>query len=233
MDKKNQIAVIASRLGHHEWQVESTIRLIDDGATIPFISRYRKEMTGSLDEVQIGHIKDEYEKLVELDKRREAIIKSIEEQELMTPRLLEKINNTVTIAELEDLYLPFRPKRKTKASVARERGLEPLARLIFDQQEKDPGLSAGEFLSDKVKDIGSALQGAGDIIAEWINEDEQARKRIRELFKRDAVVTSGIVKGKEEGGAKFRDYFDWKELLRKCPSHRLLAMRRGEDEGFL
>ncbi len=233
MDKKRYISVIASRLGHHEWQVENTIRLIDDGATIPFISRYRKEITGSLDEVQIGHIKDEYEKLVELDKRREAIIKSIEVQEMMTPQLLEKINNTVTMAELEDIYLPFRPKRKTRASVARERGLEPLARLIFDQQEKDPGLSAEEFLSDEIEDIESALQGARDIIAEWINEDEQARKRIRKLFEKDAVITSRVVKGKDVEGAKFRDYFDWNELLKKCPSHRLLAMRRGEDEGYL
>lgn len=233
MDKKRYISVIASRLGHHEWQVENTIRLIDDGATIPFISRYRKEITGSLDEVQIGHIKDEYEKLVELDKRREAIIKSIEVQEMMTPQLLEKINNTVTMAELEDIYLPFRPKRKTRASVARERGLEPLARLIFDQQEKDPGLSAEEFLSDEIEDIESALQGARDIIAEWINEDDQARKRIRKLFEKDAVITSRVVKGKDVEGAKFRDYFDWNELLKKCPSHRLLAMRRGEDEGYL
>jgi len=232
-DKKKYIALLASRLGHHEWQVENVIRLIDDGATIPFISRYRKEMTGSLDEVQINHIKDQYEKLVELDKRREAVIRSIEEQDKMSPELLKRLNEAVTMTELEDLYLPYRPKRITRASVAREKGLEPLARLIMKQELPDPETEAEKYLDDDVESIEDALRGARDIIAEWINEDESARKKIRRLFDRDARIKSKLVKGKEEEGAKYRDYFEWDEQLSGCPSHRLLAMRRGEDEGFL
>jgi len=233
MEKNKYIALIASRLGHHEWQVENTIRLIEDGATIPFISRYRKEMTGSLDEVQINHIKDEYEKLVELDKRREAVVRSIEEQDKMTPELGERLNAAVTMTELEDLYLPYRPKRKTRASVAREKGLEPLAELLMKQELQDPGTEAEKYLNDEVENVDDALQGARDIIAEWINENESARKKIRRLFSREAIIVSRLVKGKEEEGAKYRDYFEWNELLARCPSHRLMAMRRGEDEGFL
>ena len=233
MEKKKYIALLASRLGHHEWQIENVIRLIDDGATIPFISRYRKEMTGSLDEVQIAHIKDEYDKLLELDKRREAIIRSIEEQEKMTPALLESLNAAVTMTELEDLYLPYRPKRKTRASVAREKGLEPLAAVIMKQEVKDPEAEAGKYLGDELENAEDALQGARDIIAEWVNEDQEARKKIRRLFDREAHIISKLVKGKDEEAAKYRDYFDWDERLSRCPSHRLLAMRRGEDEGFL
>ncbi len=233
MDKKKYIGLIASRLGHHEWQVENVIRLIEDGATIPFISRYRKEMTGSLDEVQINHIKSEYEKLVELDKRREAIIRSIEEQEKMNPELLERLNTAVTITELEDLYLPYRPKRKTRASVAREKGLEPLAEALMKQEMHNTAAEAEKYLNDEVESVDDALQGARDIIAEWVNEDELARKKIRKLFSKNAVITSRLVKGKEEEGAKYRDYFEWDEMLSRCPSHRLLAMRRGEEEGFL
>jgi len=233
MDKKKYISLLASRLGHHEWQVENVIRLIDDGATIPFISRYRKEMTGSLDEVQIAHIKDEYDKLLELEKRREAIIRSIEEQEKMTPELLESLNAAVSMTELEDLYLPYRPKRKTRASVAREKGLEPLAMVIIKQEVQDPVAEAEKYLGDEVESPENALQGARDIIAEWINEDQLARKRIRRLFEREAHIISKLVKGKEEEGAKYRDYFEWDEPLSRCPSHRLMAMRRGEEEGFL
>ncbi|MBN1387423.1 MAG: RNA-binding transcriptional accessory protein [Bacteroidales bacterium] len=233
MDKKKYISIIASRLGHHEWQVENVIRLTEDGATIPFISRYRKEMTGSLDEVQITHIRGEYEKLVDLDKRREAVIRSIEEQDKMNPELLERLNAAVTIAELEDLYLPYRPKRKTRASVARDRGLEPLAEALMKQEIRDPVAEAEQYLNDEVKSADDAMQGARDIIAEWINEDEMARKKIRKLFSEDAVISSRLVKGKEEEGAKYRDYFEWDEMLARCPSHRLLAMRRGEEEGFL
>jgi len=233
MDKKKYISLLASRLGHHEWQVENVIRLIDDGATIPFISRYRKEMTGSLDEVQIAHIKDEYDKLLELEKRREAIIRSIEEQEKMTPELLESLNAAVSMTELEDLYLPYRPKRKTRASVAREKGLEPLAMVIIKQEVQDPVAEAEKYLGDEVESPENALQGARDIIAEWINEDQLARKRIRRLFEREAHIISKLVKGKEEEGAKYRDYFEWDEQLSRCPSHRLMAMRRGEEEGFL
>jgi uncharacterized protein len=159
MDKKKYISLIASRLGHHEWQIENVIRLIEDGATIPFMSRYRKEMTGSLDEVQINHIKGEYEKLVELDKRREAIIHSIEEQDKMIPELLERLNAAVSMTELEDLYLPYRPKRKTRASVAREKGLEPLAEAIMKQELGNPGAEAEKYLNDEVESADDALQG--------------------------------------------------------------------------
>jgi uncharacterized protein len=233
MAANKNIDLIAKRLGLQEWQVENTIRLLDDGATIPFISRYRKEMTGSLDEVQLMHIKDEYERLKELDSRREAVIKSIEEQEKMTPELMQKISAAVTMAELEDIYLPYRPRRRTRATIAREKGLEPLAEIIFRQEELDPSHAAEAFLTDDVPTVGDALAGAGDIIAEWINEDEEARKSLRYLFDKEAVIYSRVVKGKEADGNKFSDYFDWQEPLRKCPSHRLLAMRRGEDEGFL
>ncbi|HCC71805.1 MAG TPA: RNA-binding transcriptional accessory protein, partial [Bacteroidales bacterium] len=233
MGKNKYIGLLASRLGHHEWQVENVIRLIEDGATIPFISRYRKEMTGSLDEVQINHIKDEYEKLVKMDKRRKAIIRSVEEQDKMTPDLLDRLNAAVTMTELEDIYLPYRPKRKTRASVARKKGLEPLATVLMKQEIADPVTEAEKFLGDEVDSVEDALQGARDIIAEWINEDENARKKIRKLFTKEARIVSRLVKGKEGEGAKYRDYFEWDELLSKCPSHRLLAMRRGEEEGFL
>jgi uncharacterized protein len=233
MAADNNIALIAKRLGLHDWQVENTIRLMDGGATIPFISRYRKEMTGSLDEVQLAHIKDEYDRLKELDSRREAIIKSIEEQEKMTPGLLQKIQAAEIMSELEDIYLPYRPKRRTRATIAKEKGLEPLAEIIFKQQENDPSQRAEEFLNDQVATAEEALAGACDIIAEWINEDENARKKLRYLFDKEAVIYSKVVRGKEAEGIKFSDYYDWSEPLKKCPSHRLLAMRRGEDEGFL
>ncbi len=233
MNTNKNIELISKRLGLHEWQVENTIRLFDDGATIPFISRYRKEMTGSLDEVILLQIKDEYNRLKELDARRESIIKSIEEQEKMTPELLEKIQATLTIAELEDLYLPFRPKRRTRATIAREKGLEPLADIIFRQEEKNPELTAEKYLNDDVPDVEAAVSGASDIIAEWVSEDETARKKLRQLFEKEAVIFTKVVKGKESEGIKFSDYFDWSEQLKRCPSHRLLAMRRGEEEGFL
>ncbi len=199
----------------------------------PFISRYRKEMTGSLDEVKLMHIKEEYLRLKDLDSRRESVIKSIEEQEKMTPELLAKIESALTMAELEDIYLPFRPKRRTRATIAREKGLEPLASIIMEQKEKDPRQKAEEFLNDDVKTVEDALAGASDIIAEWISEDEKARRQLRHLFEKEAVIFSKVIKGKESEGIKFSDYYDWSEPLRKCPSHRLLAMRRGEDEGFL
>ncbi len=233
MSVNKNIAAISKKLGLHEWQVENTIRLMDEGATLPFISRYRKEMTGSLDEVQIHHIKSEYDRLKELDARREAVIRSIEEQQKMTPELLSRIEAALTMSELEDIYLPYRPKRRTRATIAREKGLEPLAELIFKQEEKDPALKAEAFLNDNVKTIEEALSGACDIIAEWISEEENARKRLRSLYEKEAVIYSKAVKGKEAEGVKYSDYFDWSESLRKCPSHRLLAMRRGEEEGFL
>ncbi|HOW39911.1 MAG TPA: Tex family protein [Bacteroidales bacterium] len=227
------IVLIARKLGLHDWQVENTIRLLDGGATIPFISRYRKEMTGSLDEVQLMHIKEEYDRLKELDARREAVIKSIEEQEKMTPELRSRIDAALTLSELEDIYLPYKPKRRTRATIAREKGLEPLAGIIFSQRETDPESKAEGFLNDQVETTEDAISGASDIIAEWVSEDEKARKLLRQLFDKEAVIVSRVVKGKETEGIKYSDYFDWSEPLKKCPSHRLLAMRRGEDEGFL
>jgi uncharacterized protein len=233
MSSDKNILLIAKKLALHDWQVENTIRLMDGGATIPFISRYRKEMTGSLDEVQLMHIKDEYDRLKDLDARREAIIKSIDEQEKMTPELRKKIDEALTMAELEDIYLPYRPRRRTRATIAREKGLEALAQLLMDQNEKDPAGRAEAFLNDDVASVEDALAGASDIIAEWVSEDEKARRQMRHLFEKESVIYSKVVKGKESEGIKYSDYYDWSEPLKKCPSHRLLAMRRGEDEGFL
>ncbi len=233
MSTNRNVLLVAKKLGLHEWQVENTIRLMDGGATIPFISRYRKEMTGSLDEVQLMHIQEEYQRLKDLDSRKEAVIKSIEEQEKMTPELRKRIDEAVTMSELEDIYLPYKPKRRTRATIAREKGLEPLAELIMDQRENDPAHKAESFLNDDVATVEEALAGASDIIAEWISENEKARRQLRYLFEKEAVIYSKVVKGKEAEGIKYSDYYDWSEPLRKCPSHRLLAMRRGEDEGFL
>jgi len=233
MNPETRIRIIAQKFQLHDWQVENTLRLLDDGATIPFISRYRKEVTGSLDEVQLAAIRDEYERLKELDKRKEAVIKSIEEQEKMTPELLSRINDAQTIALLEDIYLPYRPKRRTRASVAREKGLEPLALWLLEQKPGAPEDEADKYLNENVESVDDALSGARDIIAEMVSENDQVRGKMRLLYERDAVVFSRVVKGKEEEGSKFSDYFEWSESLRKCPSHRLLAMRRGEDEGFL
>lgn len=233
MSADKNILLVARKLGLHEWQVENTIRLMDGGATVPFISRYRKEMTGSLDEVQLMHIREEYDRLKDLDARREAVIKSVGEQEKMTPELRQKIDSASTMAELEDIYLPYRPKRRTRATIAKEKGLEPLALLIFEQDLDDPEVKAGEFCNDEVKSAADAISGASDIIAEWVSEDDKARKQLRYLFEREAVIYSKVVKGKESEGIKYSDYFDWSEPLGKCPSHRLLAMRRGEEEGFL
>ena len=190
-------------------------------------------MTGSLDEVQLMHIKEEYDRLKDLDARREAIIKSIDEQEKMTPELRKKIDEALTMSELEDIYLPYRPRRRTRATIAREKGLEALAQLLMDQNEKDPAGKAEAFLNDDVASVEDALAGASDIIAEWVSEDEKARRQMRHLFEKESVIYSKVVKGKESEGIKYSDYYDWSEPLKKCPSHRLLAMRRGEDEGFL
>jgi protein Tex len=233
MSTDKNIVFVARKLGLHEWQVENTIRLMDGGATIPFISRYRKEMTGSLDEVQLMHIKEEYERLGELDARKEAVLKSIEEQEKMTPELRLKIDAAVTMAELEDIYLPYKPKRRTRATIAKEKGLEPFAVILLDQRLTDPALKAEEFLNDDVKTVDDAIAGASDIIAEWVSENEKARKQLRYLFEKEAMIYSKVVKGKEAEGIKYSDYYEWSEPLKKCPSHRLLAMRRGEEEGFL
>jgi uncharacterized protein len=233
MDPATNIKIIAQKLHLHDWQVENTLRLLDDGATIPFISRYRKEITGSLNEVQLADIRDEYERLKELDKRKEAVIKSIEEQDKMTPELLNRINDALTLSQLEDLYLPYRPKRRTRASVAREKGLEPLALWLLEQMPGAPEDEAEKYLGENVVSVDDALAGARDIIAEKVSENEQVRGNMRILYEREAVISSKVIKGKAEEGNKFSDYFEWSEPLRRCPSHRLLAMRRGEEEGFL
>jgi uncharacterized protein len=225
--------LIAERLGINIRQIANTITLLDEGATVPFISRYRKEMTGSLDEVAIGQIKEAKEHIEELDKRKVTILKTIGELELLTPELQSRIAQCYDLNELEDIYLPYKPKRRTRATIAREKGLEPLAELIFKQYEQDPENRALQFLNDTVPDVEEALAGARDIIAEWVNENQPARNIVRNLFAREAVISSHVVKGKEEEGIKFRDYFDSNEPLRRCPSHRLLAMRRGEKEGYL
>lgn len=224
---------IATELGLIEFQVKSTLNLLEDGATIPFISRYRKEMTGSLDEVQVAEIKNRYSKLLEIDKRRETIIKSIDEQGKLTDELKKEIDNAQTLTELEDIYLPFKPKKRTKGMIARENGLEPLASIIMKQVETGILKKAREFINDKVANEEEALKGARDIIAEWINEHQTARNRIRTLFSKEAKITAKIIKGKEENAIKYKDYYDYSELLSKCPSHRLLAIRRGETEGYL
>lgn len=225
--------LIAGALSISEIQINKTIDLIDSGATIPFISRYRKEATGGLDEVQIAAIKEQYDKLTELIKRKETILKSIDEQDKLTLELKKRIDDCWTSTELEDIYLPYKPKRQTRAEIARKKGLEGLAKLIMSQQNIDVESKALTFVKGEVKDLKEAISGACDIIAEWINEDEYARNTIRNLFQREAIITSKVVKGKEAEGDKFRDYFDFSERLNRCSSHRLLAMRRGESEGFL
>ena len=215
--------------------VKAVANLLGEGSTVPFISRYRKEMTGSLDEVMITNIRERLAQLQELDARREAIISSIEKQGKLSLELMQAIVSADTLARLEDIYLPFKPKRKTRASVAKEKGLEPLAQKIFDQQRFDLEPAAGEFVSDEkgVKDIEEALAGARDIIAEWISENPESRRHVRDLFWTDGVIESKLLKGKEAEGQKYKDYFEWTEPISKTPSHRLLAMRRGEKEGIL
>ena len=225
--------LIAQQAGVSDKQARNTIALFEEGATVPFIARYRKEATGGLDEVQIGSVREAWQKQQEVEKRREAILKSIEEQGKLTPELKKKIEGVFSMTELEDLYLPYKQKRKTRATIAIEKGLEPLAKLIFEGKERDPEGKAASFLNDQVANAGDALQGARDIIAEWINENQEARSKVRFTFQRGAIITSKVKKKKEEEGAKYRDYFEFSEPLAKIPSHRLLALRRGEEEGIL
>lgn len=227
--------MIAAAMKLQEHRVENTLKLLQGGATIPFISRYRKEATGGMDEVQISEINDRYEKLCELAKRKETIISTIEEQGKMTAELKNRIDNCWDSTELEDIYLPFKLKRKTRAEAARQKGLEPLAIILMMQRENNIMAKAAQFVKGDVKDEEDALKGARDIIAEQINEDERARNQIRNIFTRQAIITAKVVKGKEkeEDAAKYRDYFDFSEPLRRCTSHRLLAIRRGEAEGIL
>ncbi|MCR5069942.1 MAG: RNA-binding transcriptional accessory protein [Prevotella sp.] len=229
------INIIAKELNLSAKSVENTVSLLEEGCTIPFISRYRKERTGGLDEVQIDNISQKYDKLKELSKRKETIINTITELDKMTPELRKRIDACWDSTELEDLYLPYKPKRRTRAQVAREQGLEPLANIILLQRENDPERAAARFVKGDVKDVDAALKGAQDIIAEMISEDETSRNRLRGAFKRDAYITSKVVKTKKDSdeAAKYSDYFDFEEPLRRCNGNRLLAMRRGEDEGIL
>lgn len=233
MEQFSQMIATALKLPVH--RVENTLKLLQGGATLPFISRYRKEATGGLDEVQIGDIHTRYEKLCELAKRKETVLSTIEEQGKLTDTLRERISNCWDATELEDIYLPFKPKRKTRAEAARQKGLEPLAMLLLMQRENNLSARVRQFVKGDVKDEEDALKGARDIIAEQVNEDERARNLIRNQFNRQAMITSKVVKGKEkeEAALKYRDYFDFSEPLKKCTSHRLLAIRRGEAEGIL
>jgi uncharacterized protein len=226
---------VADKLKIDSKQVTATVGLLDEGATIPFISRYRKEVTGSLDEVQVMQIRDEIERLRQLESRRESILKSIDGQGKLTDELKEKIAEAETLSQLEDLYLPYKPKRRTKATIAREKGLEPLALLLMEQKNIDLDTEVMNFVSEEksVKNPMEALQGARDIVAEMVSENAEAREKMRNLYKRSATIKSRVIKGKEEEGEKFKDYFEWEEPLAQCPSHRMLAMRRGEKEDFL
>ena len=225
--------MIATALGVAVHQVDNTLSLLAGGATIPFISRYRKEATGGLDEVQIGEIKDRNDKLCELSKRKETILSTIEEQGKLTDELRRRIEQSWDSTELEDIYLPYKPKRKTRAEAARQKGLEPLATLLMLQRENNLDARLHTFVKGDVKDEEDALKGARDIIAEQVSEDERARNQLRNQFSRQAIITAKVVKGKEEEAAKYRDYFDFSEPLKRCTSHRLLAIRRGEAEGLL
>ncbi|MFC0261699.1 Tex family protein [Fontibacter flavus] len=231
----NHFIKVAEELQIKVKQVTDTIELLDEGATVPFISRYRKEVTGSLDEVQVAAIRDRIQQLRDLDKRREAILKSIQEQGKLTPELEGKINAAETMSMLEDLYLPYKPKRRTKATIAREKGLEPLASKVFEQGSFDLEAEAERYIDaeKEVNSIEEALQGARDIIAEWVNENVELRKKMRDLFIEEGEFVSKVIPGKEAEAIKYKDYFDWKEPVKSAPSHRVLAMRRGEKELFL
>ena len=225
--------MISGLSGISEKQISSTLHLLGEGATIPFISRYRKEATGGLDEVQIEQIKEQHDKLCDIAKRKETILGTITEQGKLTAELEKRINDTWNPTELEDIYLPYKPKRKTRAEAARQKGLELLATLLLLQRENNLSARAASFVKGEVKDVEDALKGARDIIAEQVNEDERARNAVRNQFSRQAEINAKVVKGKEEEAAKYRDYFDFSEPLKRCTSHRLLAIRRAEAEGLL
>ncbi len=235
MEENIFVGLIAKSLNLSDKAVTGTLKLLDEGCTIPFIARYRKEVTGGLDEVQIAAISEQYDRLQEIAKRKETILKTIGDLGKLTPELQKRIDACWDGTELEDIYLPYRPKRRTRAQVAREAGLEPLAMILLLQRERDPEHAALPFLVGDVSDVATALKGAQDIIAEMVSEDERSRQQVRGAFRRQAVITSKVVKSKADTdeAAKFSDYFDWQEPLRRCSSHRLLAMRRGEAEGIL
>ncbi|MBW1780825.1 MAG: RNA-binding transcriptional accessory protein [Deltaproteobacteria bacterium] len=233
---ENHLDKIAEQLSLARRQVEATARLLEEGGTVPFIARYRKEATGSLDEVAITAIRDKVAQMEALDNRKESILKSLRERELLTDDLGKKIQSVETLTGLEDIYLPYRPKRRTRATAAKEKGLEPLAKDIFDQRDDtDPVKAAAAYIDVEkgVENTDDALAGSRDIIAEWVNEDPKARQRMRALYAQKGVFFTKLVPGKEAEGAKFRDYFDWHEAVMGAPSHRILAMRRGEKEGFI
>ena len=227
--------LISSELHLSEYAVENTLKLLDEGCTIPFISRYRKERTGGLDEVQITAISDRSERLKEIQKRKETILKTIGELDKLTPELEKRIEDCWELTTLEDIYLPYKPKRRTRAQTAREQGLEPLATLLMMQREQSPERAAQRFVKGDVKDVATALKGAQDIIAEQVSEDERSRNQVRAAFRREAFIVSKVVKAKKDTdeAQKYSDYFDWEEPLKRCSSHRLLAMRRGAEEGIL
>ena len=224
---------LAIQTGIANKQIEKVLELFDNGSTIPFIARYRKEMTGGLDEVQLEAIQDARKHWVKLDERRKAMLDSLEERGILTPELKAQLLQASTIQDAEDIYLPYRPKRRTKATIARENGLEPLAKMIMSQGNDDPYRMAGRFINAAIGDEDSALQGARDIIAEWVSDNAGARQTLRVQFERFAVLSSKVVKGKEEEGNKFRDYFGFSEQLSRIPSHRFLAVMRGQAEGIL
>ena len=236
MNAQNIFAkLIAKILNLNIEAVGNTLSLLEEGCTIPFISRYRKERTGALDEVQITAINDENERLKEIQKRKETVVKTITEQGKMTPELQKRIEQCWDSTELEDIYLPYKPRRRTRAQVAREQGLEPLAQILMLQRERDPERAAQAFVKGDIKDAETAIKGAQDIIAETVSEDERSRQQLRGAYRRTAIITSKVIKAKADTdeAAKYHDYFDWKEPLKRCSSHRLLAMRRGENEGIL
>ncbi|MDP4282616.1 MAG: Tex family protein [Bacteroidota bacterium] len=235
MAEEKYSGILAAELNIASAFVRNTIKLLEEGATVPFIARYRKEMTGSMDEVMITKIRDRLNQLKDMDARRETILKSLREQDKLTDELQQSVETASTMAELEDIYLPYKPKRKTRATIARDKGLEPLAKIIFSQKYDDPEEKAAEFINPEkgVKTVEDALHGACDIIAEWINEHSYARKKIRQLFQREGMLCSKGIKGKEQDGANYRNYFEFSELLRTSPSHRILAILRGENESFL
>src|SRR5208283_4928135 len=227
---------VARELNLHEKQVTAVALLLQEGSTVPFIARYRKEATGALDEVAITAIRDRLQQLYLLDERKAVVLESIEKQGKLSDELKEKINAAQTMAVLEDLYLPYKPKRRTRATMAREKGLEPLALVIFEQKPGiDPKIEAAGFINEekKVTCVDEALAGARDIIAEWVNEDAESRAAIRLLYLEKGLFDSKVIKGKEQEGVKFKDYYDWREPVKAAVSHRVLAMRRGENEGFL
>ena len=235
MEKNIFARLIASALNLQEKAVANTLALLEEGCTIPFISRYRKERTGGLDEVQIAAINDRFDKLQEIQKRKETVVKTITDLGKLTSELQKRIDDCWDATELEDIYLPYKPKRRTREQVAREQGLESLAKILLLQRERDPERAAERFVKGDVKDVATALKGAQDIIAETVSEDERSRQQLRNAFTRQAFITSKVVKAKADSdeAAKYSDYFDWEEPLKRCSSHRLLAMRRGESEGIL